>query len=58
MREPISLCLTEGPREELDRLNEDEGATKSDAVRAALRGYIFIPLLPCPPTAATDETPR
>jgi len=42
MRESISISLSEDLKFELDRLTEDEGVSRSDVVREAIRGYLFV----------------
>lgn len=42
MRESISISLPEEVREELDRFVSDAGLSRSDAVREALREYLFV----------------
>ncbi len=41
MRESISISLPEELKAELDQLTVDEGVTRSDVVREALRTYLF-----------------
>jgi metal-responsive CopG/Arc/MetJ family transcriptional regulator len=41
MRETISVSLPENLKEELDRLTQAEGVSRSDLVREALKAYLF-----------------
>jgi metal-responsive CopG/Arc/MetJ family transcriptional regulator len=41
VRESISISLPEELKAELDQLTVDEGVTRSDVVREALRTYLF-----------------
>jgi metal-responsive CopG/Arc/MetJ family transcriptional regulator len=41
MRESISISLPRELKAELDRLTHDEGISRSDVVREALRAYLF-----------------
>ncbi len=41
MRESISISLPQELKEELDRLTEAEGTSRSDLVREAVREYLF-----------------
>ncbi len=42
MRESISISLPEDLKAELDRLTHEEGVSRSDLVREAVREYLFI----------------
>jgi metal-responsive CopG/Arc/MetJ family transcriptional regulator len=41
MRESISISLPEELKDELDRVTESEGISRSDLVREAVREYLF-----------------
>jgi metal-responsive CopG/Arc/MetJ family transcriptional regulator len=42
MRESISVSLPENLKVELDRVSSDEGVSRSDLLREALREYLFV----------------
>lgn len=42
MRETISISLPADEKQALDEFTENNGVSRSDAVRAALRDYLFI----------------
>lgn len=42
MRETISVSLTEELKTALDSVTEQEGRSRSDLVREALRDYLFV----------------
>lgn len=42
MRESISVSLPPELKEELDRMKEEEGLSRSDLVREAVREYVFV----------------
>jgi metal-responsive CopG/Arc/MetJ family transcriptional regulator len=42
MRETVTISLPKAVKDELDRLVEEEGITRSDVVRESLRDYLFL----------------
>lgn len=42
MRETITISLPKEVKQQLDKATQDEGLSRSDIVREALRDYLFI----------------